>query len=84
MIGSLREALGLSLHDLFNNSICHGHAFNKTFGYDVQDTNHGALKPAQLQHTPLPQSPQLLLTLPRRSSLLTKFDLKMNVDLEDV
>ena len=38
----MRCALGLPLHDIFDQGIFHEYQHNETVGNDVADTDHGA------------------------------------------
>ena len=45
-VTSLRRALGLPLHDLFDGGIFREYVHQETVGPDVEDTDHGAVAPA--------------------------------------
>ena len=45
---SLRAALGLPQHDIFDSGIYHDYVHHETAGPDVEDTDHGAVQPEQL------------------------------------
>ena len=44
-VNSLREALGLPPHDIFQNGIFCEYVHSKTVGPDLEDTDHGAEQP---------------------------------------
>ena len=81
-INSLREALGIPLHDILNAGMHHGCVHNETVGPDVEDTDNRALLPVQLQHLPLPQSPQPSLALTRTTLPSPTCDFEVNEDLK--
>jgi len=47
-VNSLRRALGLPLHDIFDGGIYNEYMHHETVGPDVEDTDHGATQPLVL------------------------------------
>ena len=59
-VNSLRAALGLPLHDIFDNGIFRNYVHNETTGPDVEDTDHGAVQPPQQSTAPPSSSTRTL------------------------
>ena len=59
---SLREALGLPLHNIFDSGIYNEYVHNKTVEPDAEDTDHGAIQPpyppSTSTSTPTPTFPE--------------------------